>query len=768
MISLLPLLSALLAVAPAGGGAADPRIEWVELQRSGRLEQALVSVERHLATLPAGAPTLAAHYLRGDLLATLGRYDLASPVLAASLADDAELAPWIRYRLAETEIARGHPEVAAGLLATLLGARPPAPLTTFAATLLAETLRRGGDCRLLTALDSWPLDTASSRLLRLSRAGCHRAEGLSGVDAELLTLLAEDTTDGVALAAAERLDTTRAAISAEANLDVALAFFGQRSFDRALDYFSRALASGALPASRRDDYDLRYSVARSHFWLGDYSRAAESFGDLILLAGDAAERARAHYQRARAFELAGNTAAADAAFADAVAADPHRGWAAAALVSRLRLSWLGGRENEALVFYQQLASRSRWQGSRARAALFLAASDLVQGRADRAGAWLGTAAATTGTHLPELAYWQGRQAEASGDLDRAVDRYRAALVDSPYDPWALDGRARLAAPALAELTARATARLAATGRDRDLLAAWLMAPESATGSSARASLHAQLRSRETERTFLELTVAPTTAWPFWQRSLSRPEERLMAVGAWRAAAPVLANHFPAAEPRLALTRSRLLAEGGLTRPSILAAEILARRAPSTVPVPLWPTELLRQLYPLAHGGAIRHRAQAAGFDPRLLAALIREESRFDAGATSPAAARGLTQFVLPTARRLGRQLGMPEILASDLHRPEVAIELGAAYLAELGTLFSGRNHQMLAAYNAGEAQAALWRGYCFSDERAEFLSKVGFRETRGYLRKVLTSYAHYRELYRGSDVVEATTRLGTAPSASSK
>ena len=54
---------------------------------------------------------------------------------------------------------------------------------------------------------------------------------------------------------------------------------------------------------------------------------------------------------------------------------------------------------------------------------------------------------------------------------------------------------------------------------------------------------------------------------------------------------------------------------------------------------------------------------------------------------------------------------------------------------------------MVAAYNAGENQAELWRSYCFSREPEEYFSKVGFAETRGYLSKVLESRAQYARLY---------------------
>jgi soluble lytic murein transglycosylase len=134
-------------------------------------------------------------------------------------------------------------------------------------------------------------------------------------------------------------------------------------------------------------------------------------------------------------------------------------------------------------------------------------------------------------------------------------------------------------------------------------------------------------------------------------------------------------------------------------------------------------------------------------DPYLLTALIREESRFDSRAVSAASARGLTQFVLSTASRLAPRAGLDSVSPEDLHRPEVSIALGAAYLEELLERFDGREHQAVAAYNAGENQAELWLSYCFTMEPEEYLTKVGFRETRSYLSNVLGSRAQYADLY---------------------
>jgi soluble lytic murein transglycosylase len=91
--------------------------------------------------------------------------------------------------------------------------------------------------------------------------------------------------------------------------------------------------------------------------------------------------------------------------------------------------------------------------------------------------------------------------------------------------------------------------------------------------------------------------------------------------------------------------------------------------------------------------------------------------------------------------------GLGPVSPQDLERPEIAVALAAAYLRELHDRFGGSLPDVVAAYNAGEPQAALWRRYCVSEEAEEYLSKISFHETRNYLTKVLTSRAHYAELY---------------------
>jgi soluble lytic murein transglycosylase len=157
--------------------------------------------------------------------------------------------------------------------------------------------------------------------------------------------------------------------------------------------------------------------------------------------------------------------------------------------------------------------------------------------------------------------------------------------------------------------------------------------------------------------------------------------------------------------------------------------------------------LLRQVYPRPFRALVEREAARHKVDPHLLTAILREESRFDPYAMSGAAARGLAQFVLPTARELAQRLGLGALKPADLETPELAIALAAAYLAEL-VQRTGSPERAVAAYNAGEAQVALWQSTCASDEPEEFLSKVSFKETRAYLQRVLTSRNAYAEIYR--------------------
>jgi len=93
-------------------------------------------------------------------------------------------------------------------------------------------------------------------------------------------------------------------------------------------------------------------------------------------------------------------------------------------------------------------------------------------------------------------------------------------------------------------------------------------------------------------------------------------------------------------------------------------------------------------------------AQAHRFEPWLVLAVIRVESRFDPYAVSPAGAFGLMQIRRPTGEDLAGRLGLPWKGTRTLFDPISNVKLGVAYLEELRDQF-GDIRTALAAYNWG-------------------------------------------------------------------
>ena len=102
--------------------------------------------------------------------------------------------------------------------------------------------------------------------------------------------------------------------------------------------------------------------------------------------------------------------------------------------------------------------------------------------------------------------------------------------------------------------------------------------------------------------------------------------------------------------------------------------------------------------------AIVREAKKNGLDPLLVVAVIRVESSFNNYAVSHVGAMGLMQVMPDTGKWLldkrGRKLGR----AQNLFDPELNIELGAFYLADMIRIF-GSVDRALVAYNAGPGGA---------------------------------------------------------------
>jgi hypothetical protein len=149
----------------------------------------------------------------------------------------------------------------------------------------------------------------------------------------------------------------------------------------------------------------------------------------------------------------------------------------------------------------------------------------------------------------------------------------------------------------------------------------------------------------------------------------------------------------------------------------------------------------RLSYPASFPRPLLVEARRRQLSPFLLWAIMRQESAMDPRAVSRAGAVGLLQIMPTTAVEVGETWGLD---AGPLTSPSCNIALGAAHLAEI--LQGGHSvPEALAGYNAGLGPVARWRSRASSQDL--FVEKIGYSETRNYLRRVLRDYGIYRNLY---------------------
>jgi soluble lytic murein transglycosylase len=153
------------------------------------------------------------------------------------------------------------------------------------------------------------------------------------------------------------------------------------------------------------------------------------------------------------------------------------------------------------------------------------------------------------------------------------------------------------------------------------------------------------------------------------------------------------------------------------------------------------------LYPAPYRESILRFAKSRGLDPRLVLAVMKEESRFRPRAKSLSAARGLLQLTFDTASRYASRARVNHLTENQLYEPDISIAIGSTYLAELNRLFPNLPEAVAASYNGGEDNVARWLKRAKQNDPGVFATEVGFAETKNYVFKVITSYRAYQQLY---------------------
>ncbi len=157
-------------------------------------------------------------------------------------------------------------------------------------------------------------------------------------------------------------------------------------------------------------------------------------------------------------------------------------------------------------------------------------------------------------------------------------------------------------------------------------------------------------------------------------------------------------------------------------------------------------EAWEMAFPRAFSDVVEREAKKNSIPSALAYAVMREESAFDPEAVSPAKAFGLMQLIVPTARKVAKDVGLAYDEAA-LARPETNVALGCRFLAELRAKFPVNPSLAISAYNAGPGAPVRWIAARESDDFDLWVEQIPFEETKKYTKRVLASYAAYAFLY---------------------
>ncbi len=134
-------------------------------------------------------------------------------------------------------------------------------------------------------------------------------------------------------------------------------------------------------------------------------------------------------------------------------------------------------------------------------------------------------------------------------------------------------------------------------------------------------------------------------------------------------------------------------------------------------------------------------------NPVLLLAMIKEESHFDAKATSSVGARGLMQLMPQTANEVKNAYGLVYPDANYLYNPRYNIQLGSIYMSKLKKMHNGSDFYSVLSYNGGAGMVNAWKNNITYDYRDDLLEQIPYPETQNYLKKVYKAYWNYARIY---------------------
>ncbi len=153
---------------------------------------------------------------------------------------------------------------------------------------------------------------------------------------------------------------------------------------------------------------------------------------------------------------------------------------------------------------------------------------------------------------------------------------------------------------------------------------------------------------------------------------------------------------------------------------------------------------LKLIYPILYDSEINEAAIKFNQSPYLFLSIIREESHFNKNAQSSAGAIGLVQLMPATADFIEkRPVSLQELKQNN-------IEIGLKYFNYLVDMFDGNEYLAILAYNGGPGNVKKWYSDVFikHNDIDEFVENIPYLETKNYIKKVLSAYWIYFNIYK--------------------
>ncbi len=156
-------------------------------------------------------------------------------------------------------------------------------------------------------------------------------------------------------------------------------------------------------------------------------------------------------------------------------------------------------------------------------------------------------------------------------------------------------------------------------------------------------------------------------------------------------------------------------------------------------------------YPLDYMPLAHKYGKQYDVSPYLLQAIMQRESGFRPEVDSYAGAIGLMQLMPGTANVVSQNyLEEGWVGRDDLQEPDTNVRFGTIFTRAVLEFSRDSVPLALASYNAGPGAMRSWFER-FGDRQIDaWAESLTYEQTRGYVRKVMTSYVRYRALYSSS------------------